>query len=198
MYIKKGVLGNFAKFTGKYLCQTLAQMFCCEFCNIFKNIFLQNSSRRLLLWKDRSYFPIHDLFPFPLARQSFITKRFTCFFSETFWSATLMKVSPSTYFQTCNFISCSTTQLISLLSKNLEELIQRRKFFKLSETLLFKNFLMSGTFLEFLVNFKIFKTLCLIFFLSDAFPLDTTPQLQSFILSLVILWSHSIFKKFTD
>ena len=54
---EKGVLRNFAKFTGKYLCQslffnnvagvacnfikkeTLAQMFSCEFCEISKNNF---------------------------------------------------------------------------------------------------------------------------------------------------------------
>ena len=45
--IKKGVLRNFAKFTGKYLCQslffkkvrkeTLAQLFFCKFCKTFKN-----------------------------------------------------------------------------------------------------------------------------------------------------------------
>ena len=40
---KKGVLRNFAKFTGKHLCQrpvfTLAQVFSCEFCKISKNTF---------------------------------------------------------------------------------------------------------------------------------------------------------------
>ena len=54
---KKGVLGNFIKFTGKHLCQslffnkvaalsrqfylkkTLAQVFLCEFCEISKNTF---------------------------------------------------------------------------------------------------------------------------------------------------------------
>ena len=47
VYCKKGVLKNFAKFTGKHLCQslffkkeTLAQMFSCEFCKIFKSTFL--------------------------------------------------------------------------------------------------------------------------------------------------------------
>ena len=59
---KKGVLKYFAKFTGKHLCQslffnkvvglrpatllrkTLAQMFSCEFCKVFKNtFFLQNT-----------------------------------------------------------------------------------------------------------------------------------------------------------
>ena len=53
--MKKGVLENLAKFTGKHLCQslffnkvavqacksikkeTLAQVFSCEFCQIFKN-----------------------------------------------------------------------------------------------------------------------------------------------------------------
>ena len=40
-YIKKGVLRNFTKFTGKQLCQslfkkeTLAQVLSCEFCRIF-------------------------------------------------------------------------------------------------------------------------------------------------------------------
>ena len=48
--IKKGVLRNFAKFTGKHLFQslffnkvkkeTLAQLFSCEFCKTFKNTFL--------------------------------------------------------------------------------------------------------------------------------------------------------------
>ena len=36
---KKSVLRNFAKFTGKHLCQSLAQVFSCEFCEIFKNTF---------------------------------------------------------------------------------------------------------------------------------------------------------------
>ena len=57
VFCKKGVLKNFAKFTGKHLCQslffdkvagaacsfikkeTLAQMFSCEFCEISKNTF---------------------------------------------------------------------------------------------------------------------------------------------------------------
>ena len=45
--IKKGVLRNFKKFTGKHLCQSSfliklqaeAQVFSCEFCNISKNTF---------------------------------------------------------------------------------------------------------------------------------------------------------------
>ena len=42
--IKKGVLRNFAKFTGKHLCQslkkeTLAQVFSCEFCEISTTTF---------------------------------------------------------------------------------------------------------------------------------------------------------------
>ena len=48
--VKKDFLGNFAKFTGKHLCQslffskknfikkeTLAQIYSCEFCEIFEN-----------------------------------------------------------------------------------------------------------------------------------------------------------------
>ena len=48
MFGKKGVLKNFTKFTGKHLCQiikkeTLAQVFSCEFCEIFKNtIFIEH------------------------------------------------------------------------------------------------------------------------------------------------------------
>ena len=47
VFCKKGILRNFTKFTGKHLCQglflikffikTLAQVFSCEFCEIFKN-----------------------------------------------------------------------------------------------------------------------------------------------------------------
>ena len=60
--IKKGILKNFAKFTGKHLCQslffnkvveqnfnlfkkeTLAQVFSCEFCKFLRTPFLQNTS----------------------------------------------------------------------------------------------------------------------------------------------------------
>ena len=71
----RGVLKNFAEFTGKQLCQILSfnevaglrpaglwsqacnfikrenleQVFSCEFCEAFKNSFLQNTSGRLLL-----------------------------------------------------------------------------------------------------------------------------------------------------
>ena len=44
--VRKGALRNFAKITGKHLCQslffkkeTLAQVFSCEFCEISKNTF---------------------------------------------------------------------------------------------------------------------------------------------------------------
>ena len=68
--MKKGVLRNFTKFTGKHLCQsfffnkavglglracnvikkeTQAQAFSCECCEISKNTFLQNTTGRLLL-----------------------------------------------------------------------------------------------------------------------------------------------------
>ena len=63
--VKKSVLRNFAKFTGKYLCQslffnkvaacnfieneTLKQVFSCEFCEISKNtIFIEHPGRLLL------------------------------------------------------------------------------------------------------------------------------------------------------
>ena len=52
VFCKKGVLKHFAKFTGKHMCQslffnkvavlkkeTLAQLFSCEFCKIFRNTF---------------------------------------------------------------------------------------------------------------------------------------------------------------
>ena len=57
--VRKGVLRNFAKFTVKHLCQslffnfvkkeTLAQVFFCEFCEISKSTFLQNTFGRLVL-----------------------------------------------------------------------------------------------------------------------------------------------------
>ena len=42
--VRKGVLRNFTKFTGKH------QVFSCESCKISKNTFLQNTSGRLLLF----------------------------------------------------------------------------------------------------------------------------------------------------
>ena len=52
VFCKKGVLENVAKFTGKHLCQilffnkvaeTLAQVFSCELCEIFKNTFFHRT-----------------------------------------------------------------------------------------------------------------------------------------------------------
>ena len=61
MFYKKGVLKNFAKFTGKHLCQSLffmkgtpAQLLPSEFHEIFKNIFLWTTSGPLLLTQDFS------------------------------------------------------------------------------------------------------------------------------------------------
>ena len=51
VFYKKGVPSNFAKLTGKYLCQslffkreTLTQVICCEFCEISKNTFLHRTA----------------------------------------------------------------------------------------------------------------------------------------------------------
>ena len=61
--VKKGVPRNFAKFTGKYLCQslffnkvaikkeTLSQVFFCDFCEISRNTFFQNT-----LWTTASVY----------------------------------------------------------------------------------------------------------------------------------------------
>ena len=66
--VKKVVLRNFAKFTGKHLCQsrflnkvpvlrpatllkkTMAQVFSCEFCEIFKNTFLYRTPPDDCFW----------------------------------------------------------------------------------------------------------------------------------------------------
>ena len=39
VFCKKGVLRNFAKFTAKHLCQSLLQVFSCEFCEISETNF---------------------------------------------------------------------------------------------------------------------------------------------------------------
>ena len=43
VFCKKGVLRSFTKFTGKHLWQSLAQVFSCEFCQIFKNTFFHRT-----------------------------------------------------------------------------------------------------------------------------------------------------------
>ena len=62
VFYKKGALTNFAKFTGKHPCQshffnkrTLAQVFSCEFCKIFKNIFFTEHLWWLLLLIFRNF-----------------------------------------------------------------------------------------------------------------------------------------------
>ena len=56
VFCKKDIRRNFAKFTGKHLCQdfffnkeTLRRVFSCEFCEISKNIFFTEHLRWLLL-----------------------------------------------------------------------------------------------------------------------------------------------------
>ena len=52
LFYKKRVLEIFAKFTEAcnfIKIETLAQVFSCEFCDIFKNTFLQSTSKRMLL-----------------------------------------------------------------------------------------------------------------------------------------------------
>ena len=56
VFCKKGVLENFAKFTAKHLSRAsflikraLAELFSCEFCEIFKNNFFIEQPWRLLL-----------------------------------------------------------------------------------------------------------------------------------------------------
>ena len=72
VFCRKGVVRNFAKFTGKHLCQslffikvasacnlikkeTLAQVFSCAFCEISKNTFFTEHFQWLLLYEDRCY-----------------------------------------------------------------------------------------------------------------------------------------------
>ena len=79
--VRKGVLRNFAKFTGKHLCQsllfnnvpgpcnfikkeTLAQVFSCEFCEISKNTFFTEHIWQLLLFLSLSVVPLLVLFNF--------------------------------------------------------------------------------------------------------------------------------------
>ena len=67
--IRKGVLRNFAKLTGKHLCQslffnkvkkeTLSQVFSCEFCELSKNTFFTEH-----LWTNASYDRKPDWFGF--------------------------------------------------------------------------------------------------------------------------------------
>ena len=72
---KKGVLKNFAKFTGKHQRQslffnkvnfikkeTLAQVFSCKFCEILRTPVLQNTSGRLLLFFSLWRFDFSDFF----------------------------------------------------------------------------------------------------------------------------------------
>ena len=51
LFCKNAVLANFAKLTRKHQKDTPLQMFSCEFCEIFHNIFLKEPFGRLLLHK---------------------------------------------------------------------------------------------------------------------------------------------------
>ena len=74
LFCKNDVLKNLTKFTGKHLCQsvffnkfaslrpvTLAQVFSCEFCDIFKNTFFIKHFRWLLLYHQNCFVAIRTL-----------------------------------------------------------------------------------------------------------------------------------------
>ena len=53
--VKKVVPKNFKSFSGKHPCQSqesLVKAISCEFCGIFKNIYLQNFCERILVWNE--------------------------------------------------------------------------------------------------------------------------------------------------
>ena len=60
VFCKKGVHRNFTKFTGKCVCQTLAQVFSCEFCEISKNTFFHRTA--LVTASSQLYFNVKILF----------------------------------------------------------------------------------------------------------------------------------------
>ena len=65
LFCKNGVLANFAKLTRKHQKDTPLQMFSCEFCEIFHNIFLKEPFGRLLLHKHSfCLLSQHDASPF--------------------------------------------------------------------------------------------------------------------------------------
>ena len=55
VFYKKGVLRNFAKFTGKHLRQSLAQVLYCEFCKISKNSFFYRARLGDCFWTFYDY-----------------------------------------------------------------------------------------------------------------------------------------------
>ena len=72
--LQKSIPNGFAKFRGKHMCQSLlfkkqtsAQVVSSKFCEIFKNTFLQNTSRQLLVKVSKCgvfsgpYFPVFGL-----------------------------------------------------------------------------------------------------------------------------------------
>ena len=89
--VKKGVLRNFAKLTGKHLCQrlffnkaffiikeTLAQVFSCEFCEISKNTFFTEhprTSASMSNFEGNQIFKNHYMEENKLSETSFNIKR---------------------------------------------------------------------------------------------------------------------------
>ena len=92
VYCKIVVLRNFAKFTGKHLCQspffkkeTLAQVFFCEFCEISRNTFSYKHFWWLLRKPIDSGYPLenHKIWG---SQNSILLKIFTWNFNQTFLS----------------------------------------------------------------------------------------------------------------
>ena len=110
--IKTGVFKTFAKFTGKYLCQTVAQVLSCEFCKIFRRLFLQNTSGLLILkvFKRRKF----------LGMSSYLRSvlfRFECFIFIYIW------ILPKYERQICSHIVVIT--LFSIVFTSVDSIVKR-------------------------------------------------------------------------
>ena len=103
LFCKNGVLANFAKFTRKHQKDVPLQMFSCEFCKIFHNIFFKEPFGQLLLHKHSLYlFSYHDLSPFQKrCRTFFLAEYFLGFICRlgTKVNSICKTLSQKTYFQ---------------------------------------------------------------------------------------------------
>ena len=130
VFCKKGALKNFAKFTGKYLCQslfkkeTLTQVFFCEFCEIFKNIYfyrtpLVAASENSLFWLCIINLRRHFIF---CSRQSYsLSQKFVA------KSRSVPNFFPKSFCNKIRIISCN----IFLFSRSMLIKKFKKKFVKL-------------------------------------------------------------------
>ena len=127
--VRKGVLRNFAKLTGKHLCQSLFSLFPVNFVKFLRTLFLQNTSGRLLL---RLLSPFCPLNPRLLIRFSSRFQKSNLKTLFQYYSLLFVKAAPEVFYKKVVLINFAIFSGKGLYACNLIKKRLQHRYFPVS------------------------------------------------------------------